>query len=86
MERRLSAVMATDMVGYSRLMEVDEMGVHARQKSYRQELIDPEIARNHGQIIKTTGDGLDLSRISAAPIARSGHFSFEGDRVFPTQC
>jgi class 3 adenylate cyclase/pimeloyl-ACP methyl ester carboxylesterase len=57
-ERRLSAVMATDMVGYSRLMEVDEIGVHARQKSYRQELIDPEIARNHGQIIKTTGDGL----------------------------
>lgn len=58
MEHRLAAIMVADMVGYSRLMEADEMGVYSRQKSYRRELIDPEIQRNRGSIIKTTGDGM----------------------------
>jgi class 3 adenylate cyclase/pimeloyl-ACP methyl ester carboxylesterase len=58
MEQRLSAILASDMVGYSRLMEADELGVLSRQKRYRTELIDPEIARNRGHIVKTTGDGL----------------------------
>ncbi|MEO1556396.1 MAG: alpha/beta fold hydrolase [Pseudomonadota bacterium] len=58
MERRLAAILATDMVGYSRLMETDEVGTITRQKAHRRALIDPEIARNQGQIIKTTGDGL----------------------------
>jgi adenylate cyclase len=57
-ERRLAAVLAADMVGYSRLMEVDETGTFARLKTHRIELIDPTIAKNHGRIIKTTGDGM----------------------------
>jgi adenylate cyclase len=46
------------MVGYSRLMELDEVGTHARLKAHRIELIDPTIAKNGGHIIKTTGDGM----------------------------
>ncbi|MBR1214836.1 adenylate/guanylate cyclase domain-containing protein [Bradyrhizobium sp. JYMT SZCCT0180] len=57
-ERRLAAVLAADMVGYSRLMEVDETGTLARLKTHRIELIDPSITKNHGRIIKTTGDGM----------------------------
>jgi adenylate cyclase len=57
-ERRLAAVLAADMVGYSRLMEVDETGTLARLKTHRLELIDPSITKNRGRIIKTTGDGL----------------------------
>ena len=57
-ERRLAAVLAADMVGYSRLMEVDETGTLARLKTHRIELIDPSIAKNRGRIIKTTGDGM----------------------------
>ncbi|MDE5458100.1 adenylate/guanylate cyclase domain-containing protein [Bradyrhizobium sp. CSA112] len=57
-ERRLAAVLAADMVGYSRLMEADEAGTLARLKTHRLELIDPAIAKNRGRIIKTTGDGL----------------------------
>jgi class 3 adenylate cyclase len=52
MERRLAAVMAADMVGYSRLMEADEDGILARQKNHRKELIDPEISRCRGRIVK----------------------------------
>jgi adenylate cyclase len=57
-ERRLAAVLAADMVGYSRLMEADETGTLARLKTHRIELIDPSIAKNRGRIIKTTGDGM----------------------------
>ena len=57
-ERRLAAVVAADMVGYSRLMEVDEAGTLARLKTHRIELIDPAIAKGRGRIIKTTGDGM----------------------------
>src|SRR5690348_17240478 len=46
------------MVGYSRLMEVDETGTLARLRTHRLELIDPAIAKNKGRLIKTTGDGL----------------------------
>ena len=58
MERRLAAILAADMVGFARLMELDEEGTLARQKAHRRELIDPEIADHHGHIVKTTGDGL----------------------------
>jgi class 3 adenylate cyclase/pimeloyl-ACP methyl ester carboxylesterase len=58
MERRLAAIMAADMAGYSRLMEADEEGVLARQKGHRRDLIDPEIAAAKGRIVKSTGDGL----------------------------
>lgn len=57
-DRRLAAVLAADMVGFSRLMEVDEAGTLARLKTHRVELIDPAIAKNRGRIIKTTGDGM----------------------------
>ena len=57
-ERRLAAVLAADMVGFSRLMEADEAGTLARLKTHRLELIDPAIAKNRGRIIKTTGDGM----------------------------
>ncbi len=70
MERRLAAVLATDMVGYSRLMEADEVGIISRQKTYRHEVIDPEIERGHGRIIKTTGDGLLVEFASASDAVR----------------
>ena len=57
-ERRLAAILATDMVGYSRLIEVDEEGVIARQKAHRKELIDPKIAEHDGRIVKLMGDGI----------------------------
>src|SRR6266446_8120172 len=65
-ERRLAAVLAADMVGYSRLMEVDETGTLARLKTHRIELIDPAIAKNRGRIIKTTGDAC-WSNSTASP-------------------
>ncbi len=57
-QRRLAAILAADMVGYSRLMEADERGTVARQKTHRTELIDPKIDEHHGRIVKTTGDGI----------------------------
>src|ERR1700676_5599669 len=68
-ERRLAAVLAADMVGYSRLMEVDETGTLARLTTHRIELIDPAIAKNRGRIIKTTGDGMLVEFHSVADAA-----------------
>ncbi|MDP6343267.1 MAG: adenylate/guanylate cyclase domain-containing protein, partial [Alphaproteobacteria bacterium] len=68
--RRLAAILAADMVGYSRLMEADEEGTLARQKTYRAELIDPHIAEHHGRIVKTTGDGLLVEFASAVDAVR----------------
>ena len=56
--RRLAAIRAADMVGYSRLMEADEAGTIARQKAHREELIDPKIAEYNGRIVKLMGDGM----------------------------
>ena len=58
MERRLAAIFASDMVGFSRLMEADELGTLNRQKRHRSELIDPKIEQHGGKIIKLTGDGM----------------------------
>ena len=58
MERRLAAILVSDMVGFSRLMELDEDGTFARQKAHRSELIDPVIGGHNGHIVKSTGDGL----------------------------
>src|SRR4051812_22991896 len=58
MQRRLAAILAADVVGYSRLMGADEMGTHTALKSHRRELIDPGIAEHRGRIVKTTGDGM----------------------------
>src|SRR6266478_762058 len=57
-ERRLAAILAADVVGYSRLIEADEEGTLRRLKSLRAEVIDPKIAEHRGRIVKTTGDGL----------------------------
>src|SRR5215472_7891631 len=57
-ERRLVAIMAADVVGYSRLMGEDEEGTLAALKAIRRELTEPKIAENRGRIVKTTGDGL----------------------------
>jgi TolB-like protein/class 3 adenylate cyclase len=58
MERRLSAILAADVVGYSALMEQDEAGTFDRLRAHRKELFEPEIERHHGRIFKLTGDGL----------------------------
>src|SRR4029079_10479436 len=57
-ERRLSAILAADVVGYSRLMEADEAGTFDRLRALRKELFEPEIAKRHGRIFKLMGDGL----------------------------
>src|SRR5467141_698412 len=57
-ERRLAAILAADVAGYSRLIEADEEGTLGRLKALRAALIDPKIAHHHGRIVKTTGDGL----------------------------
>jgi class 3 adenylate cyclase len=56
--RRLTAILAADVAGYSRLMGADEEGTLERLKALRRELLDPKIAEDHGRIVKTTGDGL----------------------------
>jgi adenylate cyclase len=57
-ERRLAAVLAADVAGYSRLMGADEEGTLAALRTHRRELFDPKIAEFRGRIVKTTGDGL----------------------------
>jgi TolB-like protein/class 3 adenylate cyclase/Flp pilus assembly protein TadD len=56
--RRLAAVLAADVVGYSRLMGVDEEGTHERLKAHLREVVDPKIREHRGRIVKTTGDGV----------------------------
>jgi class 3 adenylate cyclase len=56
--RKLAAILAADVAGYSRLMGIDEEGTLERLKAHRRELIDPKIAEHHGRIVKTTGDGM----------------------------
>jgi adenylate cyclase len=56
--RRLTAILAADVAGYSRLMGADEEGTHERLKALRRELLDPKIAEHHGRVVKTTGDGM----------------------------
>jgi adenylate cyclase len=54
-ERRLTAILAADVVGYSRLMDADEEGALAALKAIRRELVDPRIVEHRGRIVKTTG-------------------------------
>ena len=69
-ERRLAAILAADVVGYSRLMGADEAGTHARLKVLRQELIDPKIAEHRGRVVKRTGDGALVEFASAVDAVR----------------
>ena len=57
-QRRLAAILAADVVGYSRLMEADEAGTLAALKSRRRDVLDPLVARHQGRIFKITGDGV----------------------------
>jgi adenylate cyclase len=57
-QRRLAAILAADVVGYSRLMGLDEAGTLAALKSVRRQLVDPKIAEHQGRIVKVTGDGM----------------------------
>ena len=57
-ERRLAAILAADVTGYSRLMGADEEGTLERLKAHRRELVDPKIREHRGRIVKTTGDGM----------------------------
>jgi adenylate cyclase len=56
--RRLTAILAANVAGYSRLMGTDEEGTLERLKALCRELLDPKIAGHHGRIVKTTGDGM----------------------------
>src|SRR6201991_1782355 len=69
-ERRLAAVLAADVAGYSRLMGVDEEGTLARLKGCRRALVDPKIAEHRGRIVKTTGDGMLVEFASAVDAVR----------------
>jgi class 3 adenylate cyclase len=55
--RRLTAILAADVAGYSRLMGVDEEGTHERLKTHLRELIEPTITQHRGRVVKNTGDG-----------------------------
>jgi class 3 adenylate cyclase len=57
MAHRLAAILAADVVGYSRLMAVDEASTHERLKALRQDFTEPKIAERHGRVAKLMGDG-----------------------------
>jgi class 3 adenylate cyclase len=69
-ERRLAAILAADVCGYSRLMGIDEEGTLAALKAYRREIIDPKIAEHRGRIVKTTGDGVLVEFASTVDAVR----------------
>jgi class 3 adenylate cyclase/pimeloyl-ACP methyl ester carboxylesterase len=93
-ERRLAAVLAADVVGYSRLMGADEVGTLNALKAHRRALCDPAIAAHHGRIVKTTGDGILVEfasivdavacavAIQRGMIARSAEVAEDGRIVF----
>ena len=74
--RRLAAILAADVAGYSRLMGEDEEGTHERLKAHLRELVDPRIEEHRGRIVKNTDDGLlASSRASSMPCGARWRFS-----------
>jgi class 3 adenylate cyclase len=69
-QRRLTAILAADVVGYSRLMGDHEVGTLEALKAHRKALIDPKIEEHHGRIVKTTGDGLLVEFASVVDAVR----------------
>jgi len=69
-ERRLTAILAADVAGYSRLMGADEEGTLAQLKAHRQALVDPKITEHRGRIVKTTGDGILVEFASVVDAVR----------------
>ena len=70
MERRLAAILAADVAGYSRLMGMDEERTLVQLKGHRQALVDPQIEEHRGRIVKTTGDGLLVEFASVVDAVR----------------
>jgi adenylate cyclase len=68
--RRLAAILAADVAGYSRLMEPDEEGTHERLKAHLPELVDPKIEEHRGRIVKNTGDGFLVEFASVVDAVR----------------
>src|ERR1051325_7501971 len=69
-ERRLAAILAADIAGYSRLMGVDEEGTLRQLKRHRKQLVDPKITEHRGRIVKTTGDGMLVEFVSVVDAVR----------------
>ncbi len=69
-QRRLAAILAADVVGYSRLIGADEEGTLAALKAHRRELTDPKVEQHHGRIVKTTGDGALIEFASVVDAVR----------------
>jgi adenylate cyclase len=69
-ERRLAAILAADVVGYSRLIGLDEEGTLERLKAHRRQLVDPKISEHRGRIVKTTGDGMLVEFASVVDAVR----------------
>ena len=69
-ERRLAAILAADIAGYSRLMGVDEESTLAQLKAHRRALVDPKITEHRGRIVKTTGDGMLVEFASVVDAVR----------------
>src|SRR5437667_508091 len=69
-ERRLAAILAADVAGYSRLMGADEEGTHERLKAHLRQLIDPKIEEHRGHIVKNTGDGMLVEFASVVDAVR----------------
>src|SRR6476660_5489520 len=70
--RRLAAIIAGDIAGYSRLMQQDEEGTHARVRRIQRDLIEPSILEHHGRLVKTTGDGFIATFDSPVEAVRCG--------------
>ena len=69
-DRRLAAIFAGDIAGYSRLMGVDEEGTMRQLKAHRKELVDPKITEHRGRVVKTTGDGMLVEFVSVVDAVR----------------
>ena len=69
-ERRLAAILAADIAGYSRLMGEDEEGTHAALTALRREVAEPKIAEHRGRVVKTAGDGLLVEFASVVDLVR----------------
>src|SRR5215472_13218615 len=88
--RRLAAILAADVAGYSRLMSADEEGTHERVKAHLREVVEPKISEHHGRIVKTTGDGVLAEFASVVDAVRSAaeiqHAMADRDLDLPEEC
>jgi len=79
-ERRLRAILAADVAGYSRLTGIDEEGTHVRLKEHLRALFDPCIAEHRGRVVKTTGDGMLAEFASVVCVFRWNVITDSGGR------